>query len=221
MGMIEKLKSKVTVGAMFGGPVTEREKTTLPVVAVLLIVATILRTQPHLSNSTPFFAMSILAGFILGPKRAGAAGILAVLAMFVGDLAIGLHWTMLFVYAGVAIAALVGSLNADRITNRKTWKGRAAFAFLTSAAASTIFFIVSNLGVWLVGIDSGLALYPMTFAGLMTCFEMAVPFFTKSLTADVMYGTAFILVAMRLTVSHRESALGAVPKAFSGAKTSK
>lgn len=199
---MEKLKAGVNNRAK----ITEREKTTLPIVAVLLIIATILRTQPHISNSTPFFAMSILAGFILGPKRAGAAGVFAVLAMFMGDLAIGLHWTMLFVYAGVAIAALVGSLNAERIIDRKSWLGRAVAAFLTSAAASTIFFIVSNLGVWLVGIDSGLALYPMTLAGLVTCFEMALPFFTKSLGADVLYGTIFILVATRFMVGHRQSA---------------
>lgn len=179
---------------------SDREKTALPISIALLVIAAILRTQPHISNVTPFFAVSILVGFLLGPKRAGLAGVMSVVAMFFGDLSIGLHWTMLFVYAGIAVAALSGSLSAEIIASRKTWISRTGVAFLVSAIASTVFFILSNFGVWLVGVDAGLAMYPMTFGGLVTCFEMAIPFFTKSLSSDITFGTGFILVATRLLV---------------------
>jgi hypothetical protein len=189
----------VALTGLFGGlKLNDREKTVLPVVAVLLVLAAILRTQPHLSNSTPFFALSILVGFALGRNRVGLASVLSVAAMFIADLVIGLHWTMLFVYTGVVMAPLVGALGSEFVLKRQSWLGRGFAAFVMSGLASTLFFVISNLGVWLVGIDSGLAMYPMTFAGLVECFTLAIPFFTRSLGADLAYGTSFVLIAARL-----------------------
>jgi hypothetical protein len=172
---------------------SDREKTTLPVVLVLLVIAAVLRTQPHIANVTPFFAISILVGFILGPKRAGLAGLLSAVAMFAGDLVIGLHWTMAFVYVGMAIAALFGAFGSSLIVGQKSWVRRVSAAFTVSGLASTTFFVVSNIGVWLVG-----GIYPRSLAGLVTCFEMAIPFFTNSLTADLFFGTVFVTLALRL-----------------------
>ena len=179
--------------------ISDREKTTFPIVIALLILAAILRAQPHMANVTPFFAISILAGFVLGRDRAVLSGVLAALAMFVGDLMIELHWSMLFVYAGVAMAALVGSFGSEILSKPSTgWLKQALGAFVMAGLASTIFFVISNAGVWLVG-----ELYPMTFAGLVQCFVMAIPFFTKSLAADLFFGTAFVFVAARLMAPSR------------------
>lgn len=188
---------------------TDREKSVLPVVAVLLILAAVFRTQPHLSNTTPFFAVTVLVGFVLGSGRPGLAGALSVLAMFAGDLIIGLHSTMLFVYAGIAMASFFGSVGSDFIMKRQSWLSRGFSAFVVSGLASTIFFVITNFGVWLVGIDSGLTMYPMTFAGLIECFTLAIPFFTRSLGADLLFGTVFVLIAARLMVPQTKTA--AVP----------
>ncbi|CAN5618933.1 hypothetical protein BH10BDE1_BH10BDE1_09050 [soil metagenome] len=179
---------------------SDREKSTMPIVLILLLIAAVLRTQPHVANVTPFFAISILVGFLLGPKRAVLAGVLAALAMFAGDLVIGLHWTMAFVYVGMAIAACFGALGSTAILNRKSWLGRIAVAFTVSGLASTTFFVVSNLGVWLVG-----GIYPRTMDGLVSCFVMAIPFFTNSLAADLFFGTAFVTLALRLKTVQNES----------------
>ena len=98
--------------------ISDREKATLPIAILLLVVATILRVQPHTPNVTPFFAVSILVGFILGRDRAVLAGLLSAAAMVVSDLALGLHESMLFVYAGMAMAALVGAYGSSFVSVR-------------------------------------------------------------------------------------------------------
>lgn len=182
---------------------SEREKTTLPIALLLLVIATILRVYPHEPNVTPFFAVSVLVGFILGRDRALLSGVLAALMMVVSDVALGTHESMPFVYAGIAMAALVGSYGSAFVPVRgakgaKSWLGRIVGAFLISATASALFFVVSNVGVWLVG-----GLYPRTLAGLVECFVMAIPFFTKSLTADLTFGTLLLVVASRLVIGAR------------------
>jgi hypothetical protein len=47
-------------------------------------------------------------------------------------------------------------------------------------SASTLFFIVSNLGVWYF-------YYPHNWAGLSSCFILAIPFFVNSLMGDLFY----------------------------------
>ncbi|MDP6570699.1 MAG: hypothetical protein QGF57_05610, partial [Candidatus Marinimicrobia bacterium] len=47
---------------------------------------------------------------------------------------------------------------------------------------SLLFFIVTNFGVWFAG-----TFYAKTFAGLVQCFTMAIPFFANSLAGDIMY----------------------------------
>jgi hypothetical protein len=66
-----------------------------------------------------------------------------------------------------------------------------------SLASSVSFFIFSNLAVFLCYDD----LYPKTWAGLMTCYEAAVPFFRHALVGDllfsgVMFATPTVLHAL-------------------------
>jgi len=46
--------------------------------------------------------------------------------------------------------------------------------------ASTLFFVMSNLGVWYF-------YYPLTWAGLTSCFVLAIPFFVNALAGDLFY----------------------------------
>jgi hypothetical protein len=62
---------------------------------------------------------------------------------------------------------------------------------LAAGGASLAFFVISNLGVFLVG-----GLYPMSWSGLVECFVMALPFWRSSLMADLGFGVpALIWVA--------------------------
>lgn len=159
----------------------------------LAVLARIARAEGQLAslaNVTPFFAISILVGFIMGRDRAWLSGLMAAVAMLIGDLVLGFHWTMAFVYAGIALSSTIGAFSSGLLLGRKSWVVRVASAFMACGLASTAFFIISNVGVWLVG-----GLYPQTIAGLGECFAMAIPFFTKSLSADLLYGTSFLLIA--------------------------
>ena len=52
--------------------------------------------------------------------------------------------------------------------------------------ASTLFFLVTNFGVW-----AGGTMYEMSFAGLVTCFVAAIPFYGYSLAGDLAYTLLF------------------------------
>ena len=51
-------------------------------------------------------------------------------------------------------------------------------------AASVLFFLLTNLGVWAVS-----GLYPKTLQGLMACYTAAIPFFRSTLIGNIFYST--------------------------------
>jgi hypothetical protein len=53
----------------------------------------------------------------------------------------------------------------------------------SALAGSIVFFLVSNFAVWAAWKD----LYPMTFAGLMTCYAAGLPFFRRAVEADLFF----------------------------------
>lgn len=53
--------------------------------------------------------------------------------------------------------------------------------------ASFSFFLISNLGVWWYW-------YPHTWAGLSTCYLLAVPFYKNTLIGDLVFGYGYLLV---------------------------
>ena len=57
-----------------------------------------------------------------------------------------------------------------------------------SLLGSLIFFIISNLGVWLFS-----TLYNKNFSGLIECYIMAIPFFHNTLLGTIFYGYIMLL----------------------------
>ena len=71
---------------------------------------------------------------------------------------------------------------------------------LASLISSTVFFIVTNLGVWLVG-----GLYPHTLPGLENCYILALPFFRNTLMGDLLYtGVLFGSFAMAKRITNHQ-----------------
>jgi hypothetical protein len=56
---------------------------------------------------------------------------------------------------------------------------------LSCLAGSVSFFVVSNFAVWLAW-----NMYPKTFAGLMTCYTAALPFFRRGIEGDMFFSAA-------------------------------
>ncbi len=55
---------------------------------------------------------------------------------------------------------------------------------VTALTGSVSFFIISNFAVW-----AAWDMYPRTWAGLMTCYEAALPFFRRGVEGDLVFTT--------------------------------
>jgi hypothetical protein len=63
-------------------------------------------------------------------------------------------------------------------------KGRNYSSLAVGAiAAPTIFFLISNFGVWM----GSQVTYSKSFSGLMTCYEAGLPFYRNSLIATLLF----------------------------------
>ena len=143
----------------------------MTIIAIIFALA-MFRLLPHWPNVSPVAAMALFGGAYFGDKR--LAFIVPFVALFVSDLILGLHNTMIFVYAGFAITVAIGFLLKNRVTVTNT-----AFA---AVASSVLFFLLTNFGAWLTS-----GLYIKSAEGLMQAYVAAIPFFQNSLLGNLVY----------------------------------
>ncbi len=144
-------------------------------VAILFVVMSVLlRVLPHPWNFAPVIGIGLFCGAYL-PKRWAIA--VPVLAMAVGDLVLGWVPVNLFGWAAVALAGALGLL-----IGRKRSSVVVAGA---SLAGSTLFFLISNFGVWALGCGQGW--YGPNLSGLLTCYAVGIPFYRNSILGDMLY----------------------------------
>jgi hypothetical protein len=140
----------------------------------LALLAVLGRFWPHAANVTPLYAVALFAAAVF-PRGYGLW--VPVVAMVASDLVLVLHETVLFTWTGMLLfVALGGGLRRDR------GAGRIALAAL---AGSTGFFLWTNFGVWLAS-----GMYAHTWAGLLQCYTLALPFFRNSVLGDVAFSAA-------------------------------
>jgi len=145
--------------------------------AGLLLLAVGMRFLPHLFNVTPIIAISLLSGFHFRSKS--LAVLVPLLGMFISDLVIGVHPTILFVYAPLVLVVFLGQL-MNRRNAEKYWPVKDSLMF--SLFGSILFFAISNFGVWAL-----YNFYPKNLLGLTTCFIAGIPFFERSVLGDLMF----------------------------------
>ena len=73
---------------------------------MLILVLALSRLIPHPWNFTPMLATGIFAGFYFGKFYLSL--FIVIFSMFIGDLFLGFHGTMIFTYASLAIAVSLG-----------------------------------------------------------------------------------------------------------------
>jgi hypothetical protein len=137
-----------------------------------ILAAAALRLVPHPPNFSPIGAMALFSGAYLG--RRGLALVAPLAALFLSDLVLGFYRGMGTVYFSVALIVVLGALALRRAS--AVWVGFAAIA------SSVLFFVLTNLGMWLFS-----GFYPRTLAGLETCYIAAIPFFQNTLAGDLFY----------------------------------
>ena len=142
--------------------------------AFLVASSVVVRFIPHLWNFTPVLGAALFCGAVFPRPWAFAVPVAAMLA---GDLLLGVEPINLYGWIAVALSAGLG----DLLRNRR----RAGTVAAASVAASTLFFLISNFGVWMLGHDA--AWYPPTFQGLTACYAAGIPFYRNALAGDLLY----------------------------------
>ena len=141
----------------------------LPTIIILLLSAT--RLIPHPPNFSPILAVGIFSGFFFRQFYLGF--IIVALSMFIGDLFLGFHDTMLFTYISLGIAVTIG-LYIKNFKSKEILFG--------GLASSLSFFIITNFGAWLT-----LEMYAKDFSGMLQSYIMAIPFFHNTLLSTFFY----------------------------------
>lgn len=154
--------------------IMKKNQLNILIAIVLLAFVFITRLIPHVSNFTPIFAFGIFSVTLF--KNRIISTILPIAAMFLSDIFIGFYPEIWAVYVSVAFAMLISYSIMKNPTALKVG--------ISSLAAPTVFFILSNLAVWTVW-------YPATFSGLVSCYVSAIPFYGYSVISTLAYSFAF------------------------------
>ena len=142
-----------------------------------LIFGIMARFLPHPANFAPITAIALFGARYL-PKK--FAFILPIGTLLISDLFLGFYGPeMFFVYGSFILAGFIGLVSRN--------KKSLSFIPFASISSSIIFFLITNLGVWLTT-----TMYAKNIIGLESCFITAIPFFHNTLLSDLLYTTLFI-----------------------------
>ncbi|MET6997297.1 DUF6580 family putative transport protein [Chitinophaga defluvii] len=141
----------------------------------------IFTNELQLWNFTAIGASALFAGVILKDKRYAYA--LPLFTLFLTDLFFQLFTSiqgfyggqMFFVYGAFLLITWIGT---------RMKKVNTLTILLASIGSGALFFIISNLGTWLLS-----GMYPITLSGLMTCYAAAIPFFRNDMFGNFLLNT--------------------------------
>jgi hypothetical protein len=145
--------------------------------------------QQYLWNFTPVTAL-LLFGVAMFPRRwVGIAFLLPILAMLISDavLAVTSYAEMGGVRARTTVYGtffLIGLLGFWLRKRRGVMDVAAV-----SVISSLLFFLITNFAIW-VGADPHQPPplgFEKTVVGLLTCYELALPFFKNQIMGDLLY----------------------------------
>ena len=147
-------------------------KTNLIIPIILFGLLVLSRMITDIPNFTATIALVIFTGYLIQNRL---LSILIVLtSQVVSDLYLGIYSSMIFVYAAYASIVLLSPIIMNKINTKSV--------VLSSIISPSIFFIISNFGVWLTG-----SIYTFNLSGLITCYIAGIPFFDESLISTVLF----------------------------------
>ena len=146
---------------------------------ILIILLAFSRFIPHPDNFTPIIAVAIMSGYFF--KNINLSYIVLLISMLLVDVFIGFYKHMIFVYSSLFLITFI----FFKISNKINAKNLFIFGFL----GSIIFFLVTNFGVWASGVPSPITNLPYekNINGLISCYILAIPFFTKTLVSTIFF----------------------------------
>src|SRR5579875_1765008 len=152
-----------------------------PLALSLTVLGALLRLIPHPPNFAPIGGVALFGGAKL---RGWQAYIVPLAAMAITDPIrswmeggfAAYSWGTLVVYSSFLISVVLGRVFLRRSASVPR-------IVCVAFAASVQFYLITNFAVW-VGAQT---LYPHTGAGLVACYIAALPFFGRTVLADLFY----------------------------------
>ena len=125
------------------------------------------RFVPHPPNFTSLLALSFYVPAILGIRYLP----ILIVSFIITDLVIGFHEVTLFTWGSIILIGLGSKFFIKTILNR----------ILGSLLGASLFFLITNFGVWSLG------LYGYSLNGFVSCYTLALPFFAYSLISTFIF----------------------------------
>ena len=146
----------------------------------LAVLSALGRLIPHAPNFTPLGASCLFAGSRISGRLAYLVplAVMAATDPFLG----GYSWSSPILYASFMVSVWIGR----RMLSRPTALRVGAAALLGGLQ----FFLLSNFAVWLAGSVRGNSYYSRDLAGLGTCYAAAIPFWGRTMAADLLFSAA-------------------------------
>lgn len=158
-------------------------KNKLAWVGILCFLLIISRLIPHPPNFTATLACLVLGGVLLNLRIVFP---LLMASFWISDLAINniLYAKENFIWFSSGFSYLMGIYFLIYFLNRylNIQANQSGSITLSIIASSTIFFILSNLVVWMNS-----STYSSDWSGLMTCYLMAIPFYGNEVLGSLFY----------------------------------
>ena len=130
-------------------------------------VILLFRIIPHPPNFTPVIALSFYLPIFFGLWSIPCI----ILAFALTDYIIGFHNLLIWTWGSLAIIGLISKYGRNFYSR-----------FGMCIIGSLLFFIFSNFGVWLTS-----SFYEITIHGLITCYTMAIPFFSNTFLSTIIF----------------------------------
>lgn len=160
---------------------------------MIIALAILARFIPHVPNFSPAYGTLLFGGARL--KKWDSiwfpllllAGSDLILTRFIYHQSVG--WGEFVQIAAFAAIAMMGWM----LRQKTTWR---RFA-LACVAGPTVFYLISNFGVWLSWQS-----YPRTLAGLMACYAAGIPFYGYSVVSTFLFAVVLFGLYEFYTTRH-------------------
>ena len=159
----------------------------MPIILFILLVLS--RMITDIPNFTATIALVMFAGYLIQNRLLSILVIL--ISQIVSDLYLGIYSSMIFVYAAYISIALLSPIMMKKMNTKSI--------VLSSVISPSIFFIISNFGVWLTG-----SIYTFNLPGLLACYIAGVPFFDESLISTVLFALTIFSIMKLITKESKE-----------------
>lgn len=137
---------------------------------VIFSVIAVTRFVPHPPNFTSLIALSYYTPALLGFRFIP----IALISFAFTDIFFGYHNTLFFTWGSVVLIGFLGLYLKSSPLKR----------IAGTLISAVVFFVITNLGVWLSG------LYSSDLSGLIVTYLLAIPFFANNVVSALLFSLA-------------------------------